>query len=70
MCIKIKFFSSTVYQNKYFVCIKDMIDTSSDASDNMTNTIEDASDNDYGDFVETDIRSADKLASDGSHPKV
>ena len=70
MCIKIKFFSSPVYQNKYFVCIKDMIDTSSDASGNMTNAIEDASNNDYSDFVETDIRSADKLASDVSHPNV
>ena len=70
MCIKIKFFSSPVYQNQYFVCIKDMIDTSSDASGNMTNAIEDASDNDYADFVETDIRSADKLASDVPHPNV
>ena len=68
MCIKIKFFSSPVYQNQYFVCIKDMID--SDASGNMSNAIEDASDNDYADFVETDIRSADKLASDVSHPNV
>ena len=47
-----------------------MIDTSSDASGNMTKAIEDASDNDYADFVETDIRSADKLASDVPHPNV